>query len=154
LKKTFSSIYFNKYVSLIISISDHYCDNVLNIVLWNIYIHKLNLLGIISVTLSLVYINLTYNNLLHKLFIPCVIVIKPVSKILNPANIQDTNEVLSVLFSFQCLIRHPHQPFEQMIKHAFGHGTHWVRDLQLYKIYYFQFFLIIHPFVVCHINDW
>jgi len=39
---------------------------------------------------------------------------------------QDTNEVLSLLFRVQCLITLSHQPFEQSIGHAFGHGTHRV----------------------------
>jgi len=50
---------------------------------------------------------------------------------LKAGNIQDTNEVLSLLFCVQRLITLPHQPFEQAIEHAFGHGTHRVRDLVL-----------------------
>jgi len=50
--------------------------------------------------------------------------------------------VLSLLFCVQRLITLPHQPFEHTIEHAFGHGTHRVRDLQFYKICYFQSFLI------------
>ena len=49
---------------------------------------------------------------------------------LKSGNIQDTNEVLSLLFRVQCPITLPHQPSEQMIEHAFGHGAHRVRDMQ------------------------
>jgi len=60
------------------------------------------------------------------------------SKISNSANIQDTNEVLSLLCCVQRLITRGHQPFEHTVEHAFGHGTHRVRDLQFYKMYYSQ----------------
>jgi hypothetical protein len=71
---------------------------------------------------------------------------------LKSGNIQVTNEVLSLLFRVQCFNTLPHQPSEQMIDHAFGHGAHRVRVIQFCKIYYFQILLTIHPFVEKLIN--
>jgi hypothetical protein len=72
---------------LVISISDGYCDKVLNIVLCNIQVYyKLDLLEILSLKLSLTYITLTYNNLLRKFFIHCaILVMKLTLKISNLA---------------------------------------------------------------------
>lgn len=45
-------------------------------------------------------------------------------------NIQYTNEVLSLLVGVQSFVTFLDQPFEQPVKHGFGHGTNRVGDLR------------------------